>query len=73
MMDWTGSEGREGGRRSGAEVRSVVGTCGRNLKPVDIHNTTQKIVVLKRGSTNLEAKDVDNTMKEIVVRGTKKS
>ena len=43
-------EGREcGGRRSGGEVRRVVGTCGTNLKPIDVHNARQKswYVVLK--------------------------
>jgi len=51
-------EGREcGGRGSGCEVRRVVGTCGTNLKPIDVHNATQKIVVRdikrKEASTNL--------------------
>jgi hypothetical protein len=39
-------EGREyGGRRTSGEVRRVVETCGTNLKPIDVHNATQKIVV----------------------------
>ena len=51
-------EGREcGGRRSGGKVRRVIGTCGTNLKPIDICNATQKVVVRgikrKKGSTNL--------------------
>ena len=56
-----GREWREGrvcgGRRSGGEVRKVVGNCGTNLKPIGVHNATQKIVVCgikrKKCSTNL--------------------
>ena len=49
-------EGREcGGRRSGGEVRRVVGTHGTKLKPIDVDNATQKIVVrgIKKTSTSL--------------------
>jgi len=39
-------EGREcGGRRIGGEVRRVVGTSGTNLKPIDVYNATQNIMV----------------------------